>query len=190
MFITAMKCQSPLSVPCTHSVPAEVNVMNLWKREITLSFHSGNKLDIINFLKLARIFLLGLCSWLHVKMEILISGSFNICSPLFFYLTCSSTILIPLYRVVPKLLDLREKFWILHLYMLCSLLGSGVLSHENFTLFWFHTSRCAGYMDMETSTNPIDRSIAQLLFHRSSDPSSMSDNGALSFQSLAMVILL
>ncbi|PPD93690.1 hypothetical protein GOBAR_DD09383 [Gossypium barbadense] len=30
---------------------------------------------------------------------------------------------------------------------------------------------CTGFMDMETDTNPIDRSIAHLLFHRPSDPS-------------------
>ncbi|XP_054803533.1 protein LNK1-like isoform X3 [Prosopis cineraria] len=33
-------------------------------------------------------------------------------------------------------------------------------------------SRCTGLMDLETDTNPIDRSIAHLLFHRPSDPSS------------------
>ncbi|XP_017616165.1 protein LNK1-like isoform X2 [Gossypium arboreum] len=33
------------------------------------------------------------------------------------------------------------------------------------------TNRCTGFMDMETDTNPIDRSIAHLLFHRPSDPS-------------------
>lgn len=33
------------------------------------------------------------------------------------------------------------------------------------------TNKCAGFMDMETDTNPIDRSIAHLLFHRPLDPS-------------------
>ncbi|KAE8660978.1 Dentin sialophosphoprotein-related, putative isoform 2 [Hibiscus syriacus] len=33
------------------------------------------------------------------------------------------------------------------------------------------TSKCTGFIDMETDTNPIDRSIAHLLFHRPSDPS-------------------
>ncbi|KAL2937270.1 Protein LNK1 [Bienertia sinuspersici] len=31
------------------------------------------------------------------------------------------------------------------------------------------TNKCTGFMDMETDTNPIDRSIAHLLFHRPSD---------------------
>ncbi|QHO59933.1 uncharacterized protein DS421_3g103080 [Arachis hypogaea] len=31
--------------------------------------------------------------------------------------------------------------------------------------------RCTGFMDVETNTNPIDRSIAHLLFHRPSDAS-------------------
>ncbi|KAK8558778.1 hypothetical protein V6N13_098416 [Hibiscus sabdariffa] len=33
------------------------------------------------------------------------------------------------------------------------------------------TSKCTRFMDIETDTNPIDRSIAHLLFHRPSDPS-------------------
>ncbi|XP_073270214.1 protein LNK1-like isoform X1 [Primulina huaijiensis] len=33
------------------------------------------------------------------------------------------------------------------------------------------TNNCTGHIIMETGTNPIDRSIAQLLFHRSSDSS-------------------
>uniref|UniRef100_A0A5B6Z960 Protein LNK1 n=1 Tax=Davidia involucrata TaxID=16924 RepID=A0A5B6Z960_DAVIN len=35
------------------------------------------------------------------------------------------------------------------------------------------TNKCTGFMDMETNTNPIDRSIAHLLFHRPSDSSMM-----------------
>lgn len=31
------------------------------------------------------------------------------------------------------------------------------------------TNECTGYMDMETDTNPVDRSIAHLLFHRPTD---------------------
>ncbi|CAH9084706.1 unnamed protein product [Cuscuta epithymum] len=34
------------------------------------------------------------------------------------------------------------------------------------------TDRCVGHLGMETDTNPIDRSIAQLLFHEPSDSSS------------------
>ncbi|KAK9286856.1 hypothetical protein L1049_015262 [Liquidambar formosana] len=41
------------------------------------------------------------------------------------------------------------------------------------------TNKCTGFMDMETNTNPIDRAIAHLLFHRPSDPSVMSANDAL-----------
>ncbi|KAE8677848.1 Dentin sialophosphoprotein-related, putative isoform 5 [Hibiscus syriacus] len=33
------------------------------------------------------------------------------------------------------------------------------------------SSKCTRFMDIETDTNPIDRSIAHLLFHRPSDPS-------------------
>ncbi|KAI3702118.1 hypothetical protein L6452_27823 [Arctium lappa] len=33
------------------------------------------------------------------------------------------------------------------------------------------TDKCTGFMDMETDTNPIDRTIAHLLFHRPSDSS-------------------
>ncbi|XP_073041509.1 protein LNK1 isoform X1 [Primulina eburnea] len=34
-------------------------------------------------------------------------------------------------------------------------------------------TKCAGFMDMETDTNPLDRSIAHLLFHRPSDTSAV-----------------
>lgn len=40
---------------------------------------------------------------------------------------------------------------------------------------------------METDTNPIDRSIAHLLFHRPSDPSVMPVNDPSSLKSHAMV---
>ncbi|KAM7474873.1 hypothetical protein LguiB_022116 [Lonicera macranthoides] len=35
------------------------------------------------------------------------------------------------------------------------------------------TNKCTGFMDMETDTNPIDRSIAHLLFHRPLDSSTV-----------------
>ncbi|XP_021753164.1 protein LNK1-like isoform X2 [Chenopodium quinoa] len=41
------------------------------------------------------------------------------------------------------------------------------------------TNKCTGFMDMETDTNPIDRSIAHLLFHRPSDPSATAPLDAL-----------
>ncbi|KAE8725372.1 Dentin sialophosphoprotein-related, putative isoform 5 [Hibiscus syriacus] len=49
------------------------------------------------------------------------------------------------------------------------------------------TSKCTGFMDMETDTNPIDRSIAHLLFHRPSDPSQRPDIDAASSKSHAMI---
>ncbi|XVF67198.1 hypothetical protein PTKIN_Ptkin10aG0101200 [Pterospermum kingtungense] len=45
------------------------------------------------------------------------------------------------------------------------------------------TNKCTGFMDMETDTNPIDRSIAHLLFHRPSDPSLRPTTDAASFKS-------
>ncbi|GKV11150.1 hypothetical protein SLEP1_g22429 [Rubroshorea leprosula] len=44
---------------------------------------------------------------------------------------------------------------------------SGLLMAED-------TNKCTAFMDMETDTNPIDRSIAHLLFHRPTDPSNDS----------------
>ncbi|KAH7575620.1 hypothetical protein JRO89_XS02G0165600 [Xanthoceras sorbifolium] len=49
------------------------------------------------------------------------------------------------------------------------------------------TNKCTGFIDMETDTNPIDRSIAHLLFHRPSDPSIMHANDALPFKSDAVI---
>lgn len=49
------------------------------------------------------------------------------------------------------------------------------------------TDECTGFMDMETNTNLIDRSIAHLLFHRPSDPSVRSIYDDTSLQSHAMV---
>ncbi|XP_020222274.1 protein LNK1 [Cajanus cajan] len=48
-------------------------------------------------------------------------------------------------------------------------------------------SRCTGLMDMETDTNPIDRSVAHLLFHRPSDPSMLLPNETLPFKSGALI---
>ncbi|PON39088.1 dentin sialophosphoprotein-like protein [Trema orientale] len=44
------------------------------------------------------------------------------------------------------------------------------------------TNKCTGFMDMETDTNPIDRSIAHLLFHRPSDPSRVPSNDPVSLR--------
>ncbi|XAR53062.1 hypothetical protein NMG60_11021459 [Bertholletia excelsa] len=49
------------------------------------------------------------------------------------------------------------------------------------------TNKCNGFMDMETNTNPIDRSIAHLLFHRPSDSSVMPAHDGLSLKSRAMI---
>lgn len=38
-------------------------------------------------------------------------------------------------------------------------------------------NRSGGFLDLETDTNPIDRSVAHLLFHRPSDPSLMPAGG-------------
>ncbi|WJX26317.1 hypothetical protein P8452_15255 [Trifolium repens] len=48
-------------------------------------------------------------------------------------------------------------------------------------------SRCTGLMDIETNTNPIDRSIAHLLFHRPSHPSTLLQNNIAPFKSRAMI---
>ncbi|XP_060184182.1 protein LNK1-like isoform X4 [Lycium barbarum] len=47
--------------------------------------------------------------------------------------------------------------------------------------------RCTGYLDMETNTNSIDRSIAHLLFHRPSNSSVMPDSLALKSPSMVGV---
>ncbi|XP_023639961.1 protein LNK1 isoform X2 [Capsella rubella] len=49
------------------------------------------------------------------------------------------------------------------------------------------TDKYEGFMDIETDTNPIDRSIAHLLFHRPSDSSLSSDNDVLSYKSHPMI---
>lgn len=48
------------------------------------------------------------------------------------------------------------------------------------------TNKCTGFMDMETDTNPIDRSIAHLLFHRPSDPSATAPLDSLPVKSHSM----
>ncbi|KAF7803708.1 protein LNK1-like [Senna tora] len=50
------------------------------------------------------------------------------------------------------------------------------------------TSRCTGFMDIETDTNPIDRSIAHLLFHRPSDQSMITLDGTIPFKSNVMIL--
>ncbi|XP_027772177.1 protein LNK1-like isoform X4 [Solanum pennellii] len=50
--------------------------------------------------------------------------------------------------------------------------------------------RCTGYLDMETDTNSIDRSIAHLLFHRPSNSSVMTDSLALESPSTIFETLL
>ncbi|XP_061350382.1 protein LNK1 [Gastrolobium bilobum] len=48
-------------------------------------------------------------------------------------------------------------------------------------------NRCTGFMNMETNTNPIDRSIAHLLFHRPSDPLMLPLNDTTPFKSGPMI---
>ncbi|XP_027159129.1 protein LNK1 isoform X1 [Coffea eugenioides] len=45
------------------------------------------------------------------------------------------------------------------------------------------TNKCTGFMDMETGTNPIDRSIAHLLFHRPSESPIITAQDSLSLKS-------
>ncbi|KAL3515545.1 hypothetical protein ACH5RR_022447 [Cinchona calisaya] len=48
-------------------------------------------------------------------------------------------------------------------------------------------NKCTDLMDMETGTNPIDRSLAHLLFHRPSDPSVIPAQDAPSFKSSTLM---
>ncbi|XP_043693852.1 protein LNK1-like [Telopea speciosissima] len=57
---------------------------------------------------------------------------------------------------------------------------TGVLKTEE-------SNKCTRFMDMETDTNPIDRSLAHLLFHKPSDVSTMAINDVLSQESHAML---
>lgn len=55
----------------------------------------------------------------------------------------------------------------------------------------FGFNRSGGFLDLETDTNPIDRSVAHLLFHRPSDPSAMPAGGnTLPQKSHKLVILI
>ncbi|WZZ37333.1 hypothetical protein YC2023_020734 [Brassica napus] len=49
------------------------------------------------------------------------------------------------------------------------------------------TDKYVGFMDIETDTDPIDRSIAHLLFHRPSDASLSSDRDVLSYKTHQMI---
>ncbi|KAI3448263.1 hypothetical protein Pfo_004928, partial [Paulownia fortunei] len=49
------------------------------------------------------------------------------------------------------------------------------------------TNKCTSFMDMETDTNPIDRSIAHLLFHRPSDSSTTPAHDSFPFKSPSAV---
>ncbi|XP_028232310.1 protein LNK1-like isoform X1 [Glycine soja] len=49
------------------------------------------------------------------------------------------------------------------------------------------SNRCTGFMNIETDTNPIDRTVAHLLFHRPSDPSMLPHNDPLPFKSSSML---
>lgn len=49
------------------------------------------------------------------------------------------------------------------------------------------TNKCTGFMDMETDTNPIDRSIAHLLFHRPSETHGMPLQNRLPHKSNSMI---
>ncbi|KAL1125912.1 hypothetical protein V6Z11_A13G075000 [Gossypium hirsutum] len=50
------------------------------------------------------------------------------------------------------------------------------------------TNKCTKFMDIETDTNPIDRSIAHLLFHRPSDPSLRPATDTTSLKSHGMIL--
>ncbi|XP_052192062.1 protein LNK1-like [Diospyros lotus] len=58
--------------------------------------------------------------------------------------------------------------------------SGGALTNEG-------TNKSIGFMDMETDTNPIDRSVAHLLFHRPSDSSSIPAHDGLSLKSCNMI---
>ncbi|KAL1557825.1 protein LNK1-like isoform X1 [Salvia divinorum] len=49
------------------------------------------------------------------------------------------------------------------------------------------TNSCTSYMDIETDTNPIDRSVAHLLFHRPADSSTTPGRDSFSFKSPSVV---
>ncbi|TKY59511.1 hypothetical protein E2542_SST16600 [Spatholobus suberectus] len=70
-----------------------------------------------------------------------------------------------------------------------NMLASDILT--NFGFFFMMNflvgAVCTGFMNMETNTNPIDRTIAHLLFHRPSDPSMLPPNDPLPFKSSSML---
>ncbi|XVE93118.1 hypothetical protein REPUB_Repub01dG0162600 [Reevesia pubescens] len=49
------------------------------------------------------------------------------------------------------------------------------------------TNKCTGFIGIETDTNPIDRSIAHLLFHRPSDPPLRPTTDTATFKSKGMI---
>lgn len=68
--------------------------------------------------------------------------------------------------------------------------GSGDDSHTSRAFDDDGAYRCTGYLDTETDTNSIDRSIAHLLFHRPSNSSVMADSLALESPSTIFETLL
>ncbi|KAK4720686.1 hypothetical protein R3W88_010919 [Solanum pinnatisectum] len=68
--------------------------------------------------------------------------------------------------------------------------GSGDDRHTSEEFVDDGAYRCTGYLDMETDTNSIDRSIAHLLFHRPSNSSAMADSLALKSPSMIFETLL
>nr|VDD27394.1 unnamed protein product [Brassica oleracea] len=68
------------------------------------------------------------------------------------------------------------------------LVSSKITSRFTITLLVVGSrSRYVGFMDIETDTDPIDRSIAHLLFHRPSDASLSSDRDVLSYKTHQMI---
>ncbi|XP_059653325.1 protein LNK1-like [Cornus florida] len=65
----------------------------------------------------------------------------------------------------------------------CANLNGGSRDDTGGALMDEGTNKCNGFMDIETNTNPIDRSIAHLLFHRPLDSSVMPAHDALSNKS-------
>lgn len=83
------------------------------------------------------------------------------------------------------ILHLVYKWWSL-LCPFFSFFTLGVIF--NFLTMDFGFYRSGGFLDLETDTNPIDRSVAHLLFHRPSDPSLMPAGGnTLSLKSHKLV---
>ncbi|XP_010269249.1 PREDICTED: protein LNK1-like isoform X2 [Nelumbo nucifera] len=65
--------------------------------------------------------------------------------------------------------------------------GSRDVIDRNGVLKTEELNKCSRFMDIETETNPIDRSIAHLLFHRPSNLSTSAANESLSQESRARV---